>query len=284
MHIIKSLSDISFDSMFIAFSEAFKDYEMQLNKEALQTMLFRRGFVPELSFGAFEGNKIIAFTFNGIGFFNGIKTAYDTGTGTVKEYRGQGLATKIFEHSIPFLKEAKIDQYLLEVLQHNTAAVSVYKNLGFKVSREFNYFVTKADKIKINSRIYNPSWKLKEIEFSDAEALPDFCDFIPSWQNSFDAIARKAEDFKMIGVFEAKGLIGYCILEPGSGDISQIAVDKHHRRKGMGSFMLKKILQNNLNSSVKVINTEINCESINGFLQSVGMELRGKQFEMIKRL
>ena len=122
---IKSLSQTDFSTIFKAFKQAFADYELQLNEIQLQTMLKRRGFNPDLSFAAFDNDEIVSFTLNGIGNFNGIPTAYDTGTGTLKEYRGQGLATQIFEHSIPYLKEAGIQQYLLEVLQHNTKAASV---------------------------------------------------------------------------------------------------------------------------------------------------------------
>ncbi len=138
---IKSLSKINFDTIFQAFSQAFADYEIQLDKEQLQIMLKRRGFDPDISFAAFDRNEIAAFTLNGTGYFNGILTAYDTGTGTLKNYRGKGLATKIFEYSIPYLRERNIEQYLLEVLQHNTKAISVYKNIGFEVTREFNYFI-----------------------------------------------------------------------------------------------------------------------------------------------
>lgn len=41
-------------------------------------------------------------------------------------YRGQNLADTIFTHSIPFLREAGIHQYLLEVLQNNEKAIAVY--------------------------------------------------------------------------------------------------------------------------------------------------------------
>ena len=144
---IKSLAKTDFDTIFKAFNQAFADYEIKINDVQLKAMLKRRGYHPELSFAAFDGNEIVAFTLNGIGNFNGVSTAYDTGTGTLKAYRGQGLATKIFEHSIPHLKEANIGQYLLEVLQHNTKAVSVYRNLGFEVSREFHYFMQKNEEI-----------------------------------------------------------------------------------------------------------------------------------------
>lgn len=284
MATIKPLNNISFSSIFSAFDRAFEEYEMQLNKDELHTMLRRRGFVPELSFGAFENEKLIAFTLNGIGFYNNIKTAYDTGTGTLKEYRGQGLATKIFNHSIPFLKKANVTQCLLEVLQHNSKAVSVYKNLGFEISREFNYFFTKADEIELNTTVFDPSYQAKQIDLSKSESMIRFWDYIPSWQNSFEAISRKVDDFKIIGVYKNGNLVGYSIFEPNSGDITQIAVDKNFRRKGIASILLNEILKTNQYNSIKVVNTQVGCSSITEFLQNNSISLKGKQFEMIKQL
>ncbi|MCD4723143.1 MAG: GNAT family N-acetyltransferase [Desulfobacula sp.] len=257
---------------------------MQLKKEELRIMLNRRGFVPELSFGAFENDKITAFTLNGIGLFNGVKTAYDTGTGTLKEFRGQGMATKIFTHSIPFLKKAGISQYLLEVLQHNTKAVTVYKKLGFIVNREFNYFVQKNENICLNSKKIHPEYNLQQTDLYRSELMIEFWDFIPSWQNSFEAISRKPDDFRIIGAYKGSELVGYCIIETNSGDITQIAVDKEYRRRGIASVLLKESLKFNQYNSIKVVNTELDCGSITGFLQSNAIPLKGKQFEMIKQL
>lgn len=103
---IKNLEGISFEQIYTAFKSAFSDYEISVDKIELKSMLKRRGFNPALSFGAFYEDNIVAFTFNGIGkYYNGKLTAYDTGTGTRKEFRGQGLAKRIFTHSMPFLKE-----------------------------------------------------------------------------------------------------------------------------------------------------------------------------------
>lgn len=92
MKTIKSLENSSFNRLFTAFNAVFQEYGIQLNPQELKIMLHRRGFVPKLSFGAFEADKLVAFILNGIGIFNGKKTAYDTGTGTLKHVRGQGLA------------------------------------------------------------------------------------------------------------------------------------------------------------------------------------------------
>lgn len=110
-------------------------------------MLKRLGFDAEASFGAFDGNKTISFTCNGIGDFYGTSTAYDTGTGTLKDYRGKGWATEIFKYSIPHLEALELKEYLLEVLQHNIGAVSVYRKLGFEITREFYYFKKENERI-----------------------------------------------------------------------------------------------------------------------------------------
>lgn len=284
MEIIKSLKDISFEEIFISFNEAFGSYEVQVNKEELLVMLKRRGFVKELSFGAFENDRLISFTLNGIGQYNGVKTAYDTGTGTIDEFRGKGIATKIFNYSLPYLKAAGIKQYLLEVLQHNSNAVSVYKKLGFETSREFNYFKQTNEFVKLNSKGLRDNFCFKEVDLRDKKQLFEFWDFSPSWQNSFEAIERSEDDFKTIGVYKDNQIIGYSIFEPNSGDLTQIAVNKEFRRHGIGSALLCETLKVNKFNSVKAVNTEINCESITAFLQSNNIPLCGKQFEMIKVL
>jgi ribosomal protein S18 acetylase RimI-like enzyme len=283
METIKSLDTLSFESLFIAFNNAFNDYEIQVNNEELRLMLSRRGFVPSLSFGLFEDDKLIAFTLNGIGEFNGEKTAYDTGTGTIKEYRGRGLASKIFTDSLPFLKKAGVSQYLLEVLQHNTSAVSVYQKLGFAVSREFNYFTQLVYSVNIPPKTLPSVYRISEASLEQKNEFTNFCDFTPSWQNGLEAILRREKDFKIFGAYKGQEIVGYCIFEPTSGDVTQIAVDRKHRRQGLASALLYEALKYNKHNAVKVVNTEISCENITSFLNSCGIPLKGTQFEMIKK-
>jgi ribosomal protein S18 acetylase RimI-like enzyme len=281
---IKSLANVDFDLIYKAFNLAFADYEVQLDKKQLLKMLKRRGFNPDLSFAAFDNNEILAFTFNGIGKFNGIPTAYDAGTGTLKEYRGKGLASKVFEYSIPYLKKKNIRQYLLEVLQHNTKAVSVYKNLGFEVTREFNYFVQGKEEISIIKEKRDTGCLIRQIDIESVEKASDYWDFYPSWQNGFESIKRSPEDFVVFGAYYGSTLAGYCVFEPDSGDLTQIAVEMTHRRKGIASSLFLEATKTNRSDVIKIINTELSCNSMNGFVESKGIQLKGKQFEMVKRL
>ena len=283
---IKSLSKTDFDTLYKAFSLAFADYDFPINNVQLSAMLKRRGYNGGLSFAMFDGKEIVSFILNGIGNFNGIPTAYDTGTGTLPEYRGKGLVTKIFEYSLPYLGEMKIEQYLLEVLQHNTKAVSVYRNIGFVTIRELNYYTQKNEDINNQIKTQNISIKhlIKAIDIEKHDFIPGFWDFYPSWQNSNESIRRAAGGFICLGAFAGDKLLGYCVFEPASGDLTQIAVDKQNRRKGIGSLLLGEIIKLNRTDSVRIVNTDTSCESINGFLKAKNIDADGKQFEMIKKL
>jgi len=282
METIGSLEKVSNDKLFEAFQEAFKDYEMQLSQPELMRMLHRRGYTPELSFGAFSGKKLVSFTFNGTGSFNKVHTAYDTGTGTIEEFRGKGLASKVFEYSIPHLKAAGINQYLLEVLQHNSGAVSLYRRLGFEVSREFNYYTQSTAQLRLPS--IEKDYKILAAKLNEKERMSSFWDHPPSWQNSFDAVDRAPEDFLILGAYKDSKLIAYCIFEPGSGDITQIAVEKGYRRKGIASLLLLETIRLNKHDSVKAINYQTDQINFNHLMDSFGISKKGQQFEMIKQL
>lgn len=281
---IRSLLKVTQEDLYIAFQKAFKDYEMQLTQTELLKMLKRRGFVPELSFGAFSGGKLVSFTFNGTGRFNGLSSAYDTGTGTVEEFRGQGLATRIFEYSLPHLKRAGISQYILEVLQHNEGAVSLYRKLGFRVSREFNYFLEKKNKIHKTGESIGSLYRIRQTDLKEKNRMRTFWDHQPSWQNSFEAVERSPENFQILGAYLEENLAGYCIFEPESGDITQLAVDPELRKRGIASLLMKKALQSINSDTVKAINYETELTAFDALMKSFGINRKGKQYEMIKKL
>jgi ribosomal protein S18 acetylase RimI-like enzyme len=114
--------------------------------------------------------------------------------------------------------------------------------------------------------------------------MRSFWDHQPSWQNSFEAVERTLEDFLIHGAFSEDKLLGYCIFEPGSGDITQLAVDRRYRRKGIASLLLLNAFQSNQYDSVKAINYETDQAGFKRLMESFGITLKGTQFEMVKQL
>ena len=147
---IKSLSKIEFGTIFKAFNQAFADYEVQINELQLKIMLKRRGFNPDLSFAAFDGHEIVAFTLNGTGNFNGIPTAYDTGTGTLKGYRGKGLALLLCE-AVRINKNDTIKAVNTEIRCDSITGFLEAKNIQKQLLRN------------INCRIQFVYWKMMNV-------------------------------------------------------------------------------------------------------------------------
>lgn len=277
---IRSLAYTDFDTLFRGFERAFSDYEIHFEKEEVRSMLERRGYDPQLSFAAFDGGSIVAFTLNGIGRHNGIPTAYDTGTGTVAEYRGQGLAGKIFTHSIPYLKEAGIRQYLLEVLQSNQKAIAVYRRMNFEVTREFDCYRQTIDSI-LCAKATDIPCVIKSVDIDVIRHAQDFCDFSPSWQNSIDSIARGLAGLTCLGAFVDGQLAGYCVFDIHTGDLSQIAVGNSFRRRGIASLLLCEAVGRMATDFVKIINIASDNTTLPAFLRSRGIGLASRQYEMI---
>lgn len=279
---IDSLEHCSMDCVLSAFEKAFSDYDTKFSRAEVSAMLKRRGFCNKLSFAAFtQQDEIAAFTLNGVGMMGGCLTAYDTGTATLPEYRGMGLAPRIFEYSLPFLKNAGIKRYVLEVLQHNDKAISVYKGLGFNVTREFYYF--RADKEEVLKHVNNNHSVTIDICDTDMiSRLSDIGDFKPSWQNSVESIVRAGNDVTCLCAFIDDNPVGYCVFDKYSGDITQIAVQEKFRRNGIGTALMCQAAQSMTSPIVKVINTEIPCQTLEGFLMHCGISIAGKQYEMCR--
>lgn len=276
---IRNLEHTDFETLFHGFEKAFADYEIHFEKEEVRSMLRRRGFNPKLSFAAFENDEIIAFTLNGIGTFNGIPTAYDTGTGTVKQYRGQNIAGKIFTYSLPFLQKAGISQYLLEVLQNNQKAITVYRRMNFEVTREFDCF--RQTKELIDNQKINTSCIIKPINSHSVRQAQHDCDFNPSWQNSIESIERGISELTCIGAFLDEKMVGHCVFDAHIGDLTQLAVSNAYRRKGIASRLLQEAIAGLKTDFIKILNIYSENQTMPAFLKSKNIPLASKQFEMV---
>ena len=266
---IRSLAGISFDEIAQAFLEAFSDYDIKLDRESLFAMLKRRGARMDLSFAAFHGQRIVSFIINGIGTFAGSATAYDTGTGTVKEFRGLGLTDRILNHSFDVLESAGITTYILEVLEHNAPAVRIYTRQGFAIEREFDCYT--GEVAAITGRL---SCCVSE----------NLMDFMPSWQNSLDSVRRNPDAFLCLTANVGDVVVGWGVSETAYGDITLLAVDGAYRRQGVGSRLLLELVSASVPDRVKVLNVDDSCKCMKSFVENSGLELSCRQYEMMKHL
>jgi len=138
----KTLEGIDTEILYTVFLNAFKDYQVNMEISLLKfnELLISRGYNSQISMGAFENGELVGFVFNGLRKWNEKPTAYDTGTGVIREYRKQGITSNLMLNIKNLLKSKKIYQYLLEVIKTNTNALELYKKQGFEIVREFECY------------------------------------------------------------------------------------------------------------------------------------------------
>ena len=280
----ETLENTNIEILHEAFLSAFSDYQVKIDLPfwKFQQMLQRRGYVSEISIGAFKNQVLVGFVLNGFRNWNGKLTVYDTGTGVIGEYRKQGITSNMLLNIRELLKEKEAEQYLLEVIQSNTSAIQLYKKQGFEIIRHLACF-------QLDKNKYNPmtTCKVEHIDKIDAtnwKDLIDFWDFTPSWQNSIDSINATPDTFIYSIVRFDDIIVGYGIIDKKTGDIPQIAVNKHYRHKGIARSIVTDLLKNTESYKVGVLNVDDQSKSTKDFLLELGFEYVVGQYEMILKL
>lgn len=282
MYSYKMLDKISMETLHEAFVDAFSDYQVKMDLPfwKFQQMLQRRGYHPEISMGAFKDERMVGFVINGLRSWNGKTTAYDLGTGVVKDCRRQGITSELLLNIQKLLKEKNVEQYLLEVIQSNESAVQLYSKQNFKIQREFSCFQLQKDQF-----IPQTTCTVECVERIDVEQFKEFWDVEPSWQNSIDSIYAVPEAFIYVVARQDHSIVGYGIIDQKTGDIPQLAVNQNYRGKGIASSILTEMVQRTESPRISVLNVESHLKPMQDFLLvKSGFAYHVGQYEMLLKL
>jgi len=263
---MRTLTGDDFDALHDTFGEAFSDYVVpfQPTPGQLREMLTRRGWVPELSVGVFDGERMVGFTANG---FDG-GTAYDSGTGVVPSHRRRGLSRAMFEFLDPILRGAGARSYLLEVIETNTAAEALYRGMGFQETRRFDCWTYDVVRRPLSVAA------LADERRTDNGQWTTWWDIEPAWQNSTASIGRARETHVVIGDEH-----GYVVVFPGNGDVPQLAVAREHRRRGRGRELLDAAFAA-AGRPLRMLNIDDRDRGVAAFLEACGARRFTRQIEM----
>jgi ribosomal protein S18 acetylase RimI-like enzyme len=279
------LNENDFTAIHHCFQEAFSDYliAFQLTPVQLQRHILLNGVDLNYSVGCFSDEKMVGFTMNGFGRWDGRPTIYDAGTGVLPGFRRQGLSRAMFDLIFPMCAERGIEQCLLEVITGNEKALNLYENLGYISTRKLLLL-----EVKGLVRTTHPApdnIEVKELKNPDWDLLRTFWDGNTSWQNSVDAVRRSSDIKKILGAFSGTECVGYIVFSTNLGRIAQMAVSKDHRNYGVGSALLIGAQSNSKETeSLQVINIDTALEQALNFFGNRGFTEILSQYEMIKSL
>jgi ribosomal protein S18 acetylase RimI-like enzyme len=277
------LDQSHFSHLYEAFVEAFSDYVVPF---ALTETQFRNHIILnavdlDRTVGCFDGDKLVGFSLNGFGDWNGVPTAYDAGTGVLPGYRRRGLSERMFEKMLSRFAAEGIRQFLLEVVTSNEAAINLYEKLGFETVRELALLQCDG-RIMSEGRPPTPGLEIRRIGEPDWDLLTSFWEARPSWQNSVDAVKRSRRVKSIIGAFSDDRCVGYIIFSSTFGRVAQLAVDKAHRGVGIGAALVQAMQSGTAEGfSMQVINIDKSNAEAMAFFQRLGFYERLSQFEMV---
>ncbi len=265
--------------LFECFLEAFSDYQvdMRVSRAEFEQRLVRDGVRLGISAGAFDETRMVGFYMNALGEWQGKPTAYDAGTGVIPAYRRQGIAEEIFAFMTPRLKEASVEQYLLEVLTGNERAAALYRKLGFVDTRRLAVYRRGAP------RFTDVGPEVRRVDKPDWDLFKSFWDGDPSWQNSIDAVERIPNDRVVVCAYVDETCVGYGVAFKPFVSLMQLAVAPAYRRKNIGSKILSTLQREvSVNESLKVSNIDEGLEGALAFYESNGFKMVLEQYEMVK--
>lgn len=277
------LNEDYFPKLYAAFVEAFSDYVVQfaLTENQFRNHINLNAVDLERTVGCEEDGRLIGFSLNGFGLWNGKLTAYDAGTGVLPSHRRRGISREMFEMMLPLFTESGIEQFLLEVITTNSAAITLYENLGFRRVRE----VALLERQNSLERSPEPHRGLgiREIVDPNWDVLRGFWDSKPSWQNSVDAVKRSIANKRILGAFLSDECVGYIVFSAKFGRVAQIAVAPSCRRRGIGTALVMA-MQGEMSEgfSMQVINIDKASTSAMQFFGKLGFRERVSQYEMIR--
>jgi ribosomal protein S18 acetylase RimI-like enzyme len=277
---IRLLQPEDFSQMYRTFVDAFSSYpvKMDLTKEMFRDRIeVKVNISYKHSVGVFHGEKLIGFLFNSISEYEGIQTAYNGGTGVLKEYWGMGLTKKMYGFIAPILKNEDVYRCILEVITTNNSAIKAYQKSGFVKKKSFHCFKLKK---LINTKAKVSNLKIKE---SNAVSLNDYehiGSHHPSMMDSTNMLIHNLKNETCIEAKIDKELVGFLIFQYKTGRISQFGIKKEFRRKGIGRSLLVRAHDLSQNKRITVLNVMESDKGTIDFLNSIGFVNEIDQYEM----
>lgn len=267
--------------------EAFADYAMDASgtkEESMMLRMSKNAVDYAASAGAYEDDRLVGFTLIGIDEVEDVLTAFDAGTGIIPDFRGQGLAKRMFDHALPELQDRGVKRFLLEVLQGNEPAIKAYQKSGFVITREFRCYVAETEHLRTLSQVAGI-----HVDIADAasfEGLIPEAKWTPSFENRFSAHLAIPDCVTFISAFDGNeciGSIAYC--RPLNWLLS-LVVKRSHRRRGVGGALLNYLAATMLVDSPRLaaLNIDGKDTGMQAFFEGVGFNPLVDQYEMSREL
>ena len=131
------------ETAYLVMKEGFSDYiiPLGLSPEVFQKRILERdGNQLEHSFIAYHGERPVAIWLNGLKTIKKKTVMRCGGLAVDPQYRRLGIAKALYDAQLSYAKSLNINCLMLEVIQGNQPAITLYKSFGYQTVGEIGYF------------------------------------------------------------------------------------------------------------------------------------------------
>ncbi|MCA6363266.1 MAG: GNAT family N-acetyltransferase [Bacteroidetes bacterium] len=273
-----TLTPVSLHTLVNVFNYSFANYALPISftPESLAVKMRTEGIDLSISAGAFDEGKLVGFMLFASDLYLGRRTVWNGGTGVLPEYRGHALTQKMYAFITPRHRSEGFEYSLLEVMEHNTAARKSYVHAGLQELRVVDIF--KEQQAKPGA--YNHAVRKCSAHILHAG---EWYHHAPTWQHTHESIVRAGELYTTLGYFEEDVLKGYCVFNPASGRIIQLATDAMFRRMHIATALIDAVRMET-DKPLSVLNVDVSAVEAVAFLTKQGFAKVLRQVEMAMSL
>ncbi|MBB6460065.1 GNAT family N-acetyltransferase [Flammeovirga kamogawensis] len=267
---ILRLNKVPFDELIDCFLLAFKEYHLEIptDKMYYQKRWSAAKVDYNLSYGMLINGQLVGFIIHAIDNRFGKKTAFNTGTGVIPDFRGNGISKLIYDYAINDLRNHGIEKCILEVIQENKNAIKIYQRSGFKICKEYQCF---SGNINIKSR---DEINLKKVSKEDFNWDNTFNQEFYSWDFQKETIIERNYDYYY--VIHDNQLESYFIYNEENKYVAQFDLLADNNNAWERLFQGIKLISNN----VKIVNVDTRLLEKLEIINKVEIPTTVNQYEM----
>lgn len=224
---------VSTEDIYKAFGRGFSDYSIvfDMSHEGFVERFFgTEGNIRDVSFIAYDQKNPVGLILSGIRNWDGMKTIRCGTLCIDPDYRGKGIALKLFElHREAAIKHG-CKQMVLEVIKSNERAISFYEKLNYVTVSDLKYYSADTSVLKGHSEA---NYVIKEMDYEGLKAFRNEQDTVHiNWQSDVESYGPD-DGHVFLSLYSDASQSGVVSMNLG-GRIDFLWVDPKNRRKGLG--------------------------------------------------
>jgi len=274
-----TLQNIPVEKLYQVFIDAFSNYSVkqEISLQQFSEMIITRSFNPESSMGCFIDNQLVGFILCGIRVYGTEKQGYDIATGVLKEHQSKGIGKEMLAQLVDLLKVNSVNNFKLEVLESNEAAINLYKDFGFKFIRKLECYEAEKEQLVFPERLRyqfnNNLSKFARLKTSNYQL------YKPTWQNDLVTLGNFIDKHSYRAIERNGNIVCFGFINRENGRIPQIGVLPEWRNQGLEALLITKLASETKSEKVAFINVEA-ASYLSETLDNIGVSTTGCQFEM----